>query len=233
MAEDHLTVPQGIMRDYPAYEVRGVKLDIARTPYRYELLQDYAKIMLWYKMSEYDLHINDNDNANIQGATYQTHSGFHRLESETFPSMVSETKHAGIPSNTVNADYYNNNEDYQGNPTYTKEQWRDLAALTEDYGMYLLTEIDLPGHSLLYNKYANENPDNIDWLGEINTTTSSAANNRQMLALDVNSTNATEKQHALNARRFIEELYDDYLGGDNPTMFFKIIFQIRKHSVDM
>ena len=69
MAADHRSVPMGIMRDYPAYEVRGLKLDIARTPYRYQQLQDYAKIMRWYKMNEYDLHINDNDNANIPGAT--------------------------------------------------------------------------------------------------------------------------------------------------------------------
>ena len=45
MAEDHASVPTGIMRDYPAYEVRGLKLDIARTPYRYQQLVDYAKIM--------------------------------------------------------------------------------------------------------------------------------------------------------------------------------------------
>ena len=51
MAADHASVPMGIIRDYPAYEVRGLKLDIARTPYRYQQLQDYAKIMRWYKMN--------------------------------------------------------------------------------------------------------------------------------------------------------------------------------------
>ena len=223
MAEDHVSVPKGIMRDYPSYEVRGVKLDIARTPYRYQQLEDYAKIMLWYKMNEYDLHINDNDNANIQGATTQSHAGFHRLESETFPSMKSETKHVGIPASTVNADYYNNNEDYQGNPVYTKAQWRDLAQMTEDYGMYLLTEIDLPAHSLLYNKYADENPDNIDWLeGGIKYTGAPVVSwgsqtDGGIELLDLTGANADR------ALKFAKALWEEYTSGDEPTIYGDIV----------
>ena len=223
MDEAHAQVPMGIMRDYPAYEVRGLQLDIARTPYRYEQLKDYAKIMLWYKMNEYGLHINDNDNANIQGATNESHSGFHRLESEEFPSLISETKHVGFPAENVNADYYNNNEDYQGNPTYTKEQWRDLTALTEDYGLYLLTEIDLPAHSLLYNKYADENPDNIEWLeGGIrypNSQVSSWGNmtNGGIELMDLTGAN---KERAL---QFGRTLWDEYTRGDEPTIYGDVV----------
>ena len=219
MAGDHATVPGGIMRDYPAYEVRGLKLDIARTPYRYELLQDYARIMRWYKMNEYDLHINDNDNANIQSATWESHAGFHRLESETFPSLVSETKHVGFPAAALNADYYNTNEDYQGNPTYTKQQWRELAQLTEDLGMYMVTEIDLPAHSLLYNKYAMENPDNIDWLeGGIHNTGNEVPNsNGEIELMDLTGAN---KERAL---QFGRALWDEYTRGDEPTIYGDIV----------
>ncbi|MBQ8355212.1 MAG: S-layer homology domain-containing protein [Oscillospiraceae bacterium] len=219
MAADHRSVPMGIMRDYPAYEVRGLKLDIARTPYRYQQLVDYAKIMRWYKMNEYDLHINDNDNANIQGATWESHAGFHRLESETFPSLKSETKHVGFPQSALNADYYNNNADYQGNPTYTKEQWRSLAQLTEDLGMYLVTEIDLPAHSLLYNKYAMENPDSIDWLtGGIHYTGNDLPNsNGEIELMDLTGPNA---QRAL---QFSRALWDEYTRGDEPTIYGDIV----------
>ncbi len=214
----HVSVPKGIMRDYPAYEVRGIKLDIARTPYRYEQLQDYAKIMLWYKMSEYDLHINDNDNANINGATTESHSGFHRLKSDEFPSLVSETKHVGIPEKFVNADYYNNNADYQGNPTYTKEQWRDLAALTEDYGMYMITEIDLPAHSLLYNKYAEANPDKIDWLeGGIAYTGNELYTDGGIELMDLTGANANR------ALQFGRTLWNEYTSGDEPTIYGDIV----------
>ena len=218
MAEDLVSVPMGIMRDYPAYEVRGLKLDIARTPYRYQQLEDYAKIMRWYKMNEYDLHINDNDNANINGATTETHSGFHRLVSETFPSLVSETKHVGFPSEALNADYYNNNEDYQGNPTYTKQQWRALAQLTEDLGMYMITEIDLPAHSLLYNKYADENPDNIDWLeGGIKYTGNELSTDGGIELMDLTGANAER------ALAFGRALWDEYTSGDEPTIYGDIV----------
>ena len=218
MDEEHVNVPRGIMRDYPSYEVRGLKLDIARTPYRYEQLEDYAKVMLWYKMNEYDLHINDNDNANIQGATTESHSGFHRLESETFPSLVSETKHVGIPASAVNAEYYNNNEDYQGNPTYTKDQWRALAQMTEDYGMYMITEIDLPAHSLLYNKYADENPDNIDWLeGGIKYTGNEVSTAGGLELMDLTGAN---KERAL---QFGRALWEEYTSGDEPTIYGDVV----------
>ncbi len=219
MAQDHRSVPMGIMRDYPAYEVRGLKLDIARTPYRYQQLKDYAKIMLWYKMNEYDLHINDNDNAHSADATMESHSGFHRLESETFPSLKSETKHVGFPQSALNADYYNNNPDYQGNPTYTKQQWRDLAQLTEDFGMYMVTEIDLPAHSLLYNKYAEANPDNIDWLegGIMNTGNELWNSNGEIELMDLTGEN---KDRAL---QFSRALWEEYTSGDEPAIYGDIV----------
>ena len=221
-AADHASIPMGIMRDYPAYAVRGVKLDIARTPYRYQQLKDYAKLMLWYKMSEYDLHVNDNDNANIAkgSATMDTHSGFHRLESATFPSLAksSGTKHAGIPAELVNADYYNNDPDYGGNPTYTKEQWRALQQLTRDYGMYLLTELDLPAHSLVYNKYANENPDGIDWLtGGTMPAENFTSNAGYLELLDLTGAN---KDRAL---RLATELWEEYTSGSQPTIYGDIV----------
>lgn len=222
-AADHLSVPRGIMRDYPAYEVRGVKLDVARTPYRYQQLKDYAKIMLWYKMSEYDLHINDNDNANIAGATMETHSGFHRLVSETFPGLAesSGTKHAGIPAALVNKDYYNNNPDYQGNPVYTKAQWRALEQLVKDCGMYLLTEIDLPGHSLIYNKYTQESaqcPN--EYRGGtimLNDDGSVPTSGQALELLDLTGDNA---ERALNLAR---ALWDEYTSGTEPTIYGDIV----------
>ena len=217
-AADHLSIPKGIMRDYPSYEIRGIKLDVARTPYRYQQLKDYSKIMLWYKMNEYGLHINDNDNSHIAGATLETHAGFHRLESSTFPSLKSETKHAGIPQDLVNAEYYNENEDYQGNPTYTKEEWRKLTQQSEDRGMYVLTEIDLPGHSLLYNKYADENLDQIDWLeGGTMISPSATGNSGYLELLDLTGQN---KDRAL---QFGKALWEEYTDPENPTIYGDIV----------
>ncbi len=217
-AQDHVSIPQGIMRDYPAYEVRGLMLDVARTPYRYQQLKDYAKIMLWYKMNEFHLHVNDNDNCNINSASMETHSGFHRLESEEFPSLTSETKHAGIPQELVNEDYYNNNPNYQGNPTYTKEQWRELTQMCQDMGMYVLTELDMPGHSLAYNKYAEENPDNIEWLaGGTMLAPSTSTLGNQLELLDLTGEN---KDRAL---KFASTLWDEYTRGEDPVVSGSVV----------
>ena len=212
-AEDNRTVPKGITRDYPAYEVRGIMLDVARTSYRLSQLQDYARVMLWYKMNEYHLHINDNDNCNTAFASNETHAGFHRLESDEFPSLTSEVKHAGIPSNFVNEDYYLNNADYQGNPTYTKEEWKELQQTCSGLGIHMMTEIDLPGHSLLYNKYADENPDGIDWLqGGIRSTSTNVTTKGGLELLDLQGANAER------ALRFAKTLWNEYTEGNSPTI---------------
>ncbi|MBR6771705.1 MAG: family 20 glycosylhydrolase, partial [Lachnospiraceae bacterium] len=217
-AEDNRTVPRGVTRDYPAYKVRGVMLDIARTPYRLSQLKDYTKIMLWYKMNEFHLHVNDNDNTNTAFATEETHMGFHRLESETFPSLTSEVKKVGPPAEFINEDYYLNNEDYQGNPHYTKEEWKELSALCEENGMYLLTEIDLPGHSLLYNKYAKENPDNIDWLeGGIHYTDNRLGSRGGLELLALTGDNADR------AKQFAETLWEEYTQGTDPFISGDIV----------
>lgn len=214
-ADDHTTVPMGITRDYPAYEVRGLMLDVARTPYRLSQLQDYAKIMLWYKMNEYHLHINDCDNCNtnISGTDYSKYAGFHRLKSDVFPSLTSEVKQAGIPSDLVNADYYLNNADYQGNPTYEKKDWIQLRTLCTDMGIDMMTEIDLPGHSLLYNKYAEENPDQIEELtGGIAYTSNNLSTKGGLELLDLVGENSDR------ALWFAKTLWNEYTSGDTPVI---------------
>lgn len=216
-ADGNRTVPKGITRDYPAYEVRGVMLDVARTPYRLQQLHDYAKVLLWYKINEYHLHVNDNDNANIS-ASVEDHVGFHRLESDRFPSLESGVKHAGVPSDLINADYYLNNEDYQGNPQYTKEEWRELRELCSGLGINMITELDLPGHSLLYNEYADENPDNIPELeGGIRYTSGGLGNNGGAELMDLVGENSER------ALWFAEELWDEYTEGSDPVISGSVV----------
>ena len=204
-------VPCGIIRDYPDYEIRGVMFDVGRIPHRISYLQDYTRIFKWYKLNEFHLHLNDDFHYSptAQSTGWNVWSGMHRLESDVYPSLIERQIYTGDQFTYFNEEY--------ADPTYSKEEFIALTKMANDNGIDLIAELDTPSHATAYIEYARNNPDNISWLGEINTTTSSAFNNSQMLALDVNSSNATEKQHALNARKFIEELYADYLGGDNPT----------------
>ena len=147
--DNTLDVPMGVIRDYPNYEIRGVMIDIARAPYRIQMLKDYEKMLSWYKINEVHLHINDNiHNPNGDVTSYEhwkDTEGYFRLESETFPSLTSTAK-----SN----EYYN--ESMGGTPSYTKEEWKDLQTYGMDFGVDTITEIDIPGHSLALTKYVYE-----------------------------------------------------------------------------
>ncbi len=78
-APDHKAMPKGQSRDYPKYPDRGFMLDVARKFYTIEFLQDYVKLMSYYKMNRFQLHLND-DIGDV---------GKFRLESEHFPGITS------------------------------------------------------------------------------------------------------------------------------------------------
>ena len=203
--EGNDNIPCGVIRDYPDYEIRGVMFDVGRIPHRLQYLQDYTKILTWYKMNEFQLHLNDDFTYSPEGFPSGSEwNGMHRLESDAFPSLTENRAYTG-----ERFEYFN---EVYGDPVYTKDDYRNLEAMANAGGIDLIPEIDTPSHSNAYIRYAQENPDKIDWLGPIQSN-----NNVQMLALDVNSSNASEAAKAQTARKFMETLYDDYLGGEDPV----------------
>ena len=56
---DH-QLPQGIIRDYPDYPIRGFMIDCGRKFIPMPYLQDLVKIMAYYKMNALQVHLNDN-----------------------------------------------------------------------------------------------------------------------------------------------------------------------------
>lgn len=203
--EGNDNIPCGVIRDYPDYEIRGIMFDVGRIPHRLQYLQDYTKILTWYKMNEFQLHLNDDFTYSPEGLPSGSEwNGMHRLESDAFPSLTENRVYSG-----ERFEYFN--EEY-ADPIYTKEDYRNLEDMANAGGINLIPEFDTPSHSNAYIRYAQENPDGIDWLGPIQSN-----NDSQMLALDVNSSNADEAAKAQTARKFIETLYEDYLGGENPV----------------
>lgn len=178
----HMVVPKGVIRDYPLYGVRGMMFDVARIPTRIQFLQDYTKILKWYKLNEMQLHLNDtqwsepNRNA-ADWSKYDTAEAAHRLESELFPSLALQPAKAerGQTVNTNGSikyqgdyegryDYYYNThtgkKDEDGNGTelyYTKEEYRELQDAAGTRGVKLIAELDTPGHATPYNKYVYNN----------------------------------------------------------------------------
>ena len=75
-------LPKGSVTDYPLYNRRMLMLDVGRKPFPVEVLQDYMKILAWYKMNELHLHFSDE----AFGGAY---SAF-RIESKTFPGLAAK-----------------------------------------------------------------------------------------------------------------------------------------------
>ena len=135
------TMPYGITKDYPKYEVRGFMLDVARKPVSMETLQDISREMAYYKMNEFHIHLNDNlifyeDYDSAEEARELAYTGF-RLESD-----VSEGGNGGLnQADLTNKDLY-----------YTKADFRDFILDSRSMGVNITPEFDTPGHSGAFTK---------------------------------------------------------------------------------
>ncbi|MCM3338028.1 discoidin domain-containing protein [Paenibacillus sp. MER TA 81-3] len=119
------TIPQGEARDYPKYEKRGLMIDVARKFYTINFLRSYVKLMSWYKMNMFQIHLNDDVGTPFADGT----TAAYRLESTTYPGLASP------------------------NGYYTKQEFKDLQLLGMDYGVNVIPEIDTPGHSRAFTSY--------------------------------------------------------------------------------
>ena len=130
------TMPKGETRDYPKYEVRGFMLDVARKPISMETLQSIVKEMAYYKMNDFQVHLNDNlifyeNYGTAEEALESAYTGF-RLESD-----IKEGGNNGLnQADLTNEDLY-----------YTKEEFKSFIETSESIGVNIVPEIDTPGHS--------------------------------------------------------------------------------------
>lgn len=150
-------LPQGHIRDYPLYEVRGFGIDVARKAVSLDTLYRMMENMSWYKMNDLTIHLNDNEilaTSGLTGSTKQamTAESAFRLESDVLGVAAGEK--AVSPQEYV----------------YTKEEFAQFIATAKTYGVTVVPEIDTPAHSLAitkrYPEYAlrasNESVDQID-----------------------------------------------------------------------
>ena len=151
------TAPQGQIRDYPLYEVRGFGIDVARKAVSLDLLYAMMETMSWYKMNDLTIHLNDNE---ILATSGLTDSAEHAMTAESafrLESDVLSVRAGG--ENPVPQEY-----------VYTKEELAQFIATAKAYGVTVVPEIDTPAHSLSITKrypaYAlrtsNESVDQID-----------------------------------------------------------------------
>lgn len=122
-------IPSGLITDYPDYPSRGFMLDVGRKFFTIDYLRDYVKILAYYKMNEFHVHLNDNAFKSYYDNDWsKTYAAF-RLESDTYPGLAAEDGH------------------------YTKDEFRELQRLGMAYGVNVIPEIDIPAHALAFTRY--------------------------------------------------------------------------------
>ena len=126
------SLPKGVIRDFPEYPVRGFMLDCGRKFIPMAFLRDYVKMMAYYKMNTFQIHLNDNGFKQFFEHDWsKTYAAF-RLESDTYPGLTAR-------------DGY-----------YTKQEFIDLQILAEDNFVEIIPEIDAPAHTLAFTHYRPE-----------------------------------------------------------------------------
>lgn len=117
-------VPQGEARDYPEFAVRGFVLDVARKFFRMRFLRDYARLLSYYKLNDFQIHLNDNGSQKLTGKRWSDVYAAFRLQNDSYPGLTAK------------------------DGSYTKAGFRALQRMAKDHGVRIVPEIDTPAHAL-------------------------------------------------------------------------------------
>ncbi|WP_220199285.1 family 20 glycosylhydrolase [Ktedonospora formicarum] len=125
----HSHLPRGWVRDYPSYALRGFMLDVGRKFVPLNQLKDYVKLLAWYKLNDFHLHLNDNQFEVGTGKDWKEKYSAFRLKSEHFEGLEAQ------------------------DGAYSKQDMRQLQDLARAYSVTITPEIDAPAHALAFTKY--------------------------------------------------------------------------------
>lgn len=125
-------LPKGLIKDWPDYTVRGFMIDCGRKYIPLDYLKEYTKIMSYYKMNTFQIHLNDNGFKKYFGEDWdKTYAAF-RLESELFPELTAK------------------------DGFYSKDEFRQYQKDAARIGVNIIPEIDVPAHSLAFTHFRKE-----------------------------------------------------------------------------
>ena len=124
-----LHIARGIAVDYPKYRERGFALDVGRKFFSIGALEDYVKMMAWYKMNDFHLHLNDNEIGAGDSPDWMHKYAAFRLNSDRFKGLAAR------------------------DGSYTRQDMRELQDVARQYAVTITPEIDTPAHALAFTQY--------------------------------------------------------------------------------
>lgn len=125
----HMSIPKGFARDYPKYRERGFMLDVGRKFVPLSVLEDYVRLMSWYKFNDFQLHFNDNSITGGKSPDWRHQYAAFRLNSPAFPGLAA------------------------ADGSYTEAQIRELVWVAQQHAVTITPEIDTPAHALALTQY--------------------------------------------------------------------------------
>lgn len=141
------TFPNGILVDYPQYPVRGLMYDVGRKPASLEHIYNIMKMMSYYKMNDLQLHLTDNF---IWMADYTKIPNDKNATPEQKKAAIKEVLDANPSGFRLESNIVGKNGIALTSKDcfYTKKQFGDLIDDAREYGVNIVPELDVPGHSM-------------------------------------------------------------------------------------
>lgn len=128
-----LRLPEVVINDAPAYEYRGMHLDVSRHFFTVEEVKKYLDFMAFYKYNYFHWHLTDD-----QGW---------RIEIKQFPRLQEV---ASFREETLIGHYNDQPVRYDGRRYggfYTQEEIKEVIQYAADRNITIVPEIEMPGHA--------------------------------------------------------------------------------------
>lgn len=149
VADKQLLLPAVSIADHPAYEWRGMHLDVSRHFFSISYLEKFIDRMALYKMNKLHLHLTDDQGWRIEIKKYPklTEQGAWR----TFNNQDSACMKRAVdnPDFTIDKEHIIQRDGktlYGG--FYTQEEMKGVVAYAASRHIDVIPEIDMPGHMM-------------------------------------------------------------------------------------
>lgn len=144
-----VSLPALEIRDEPAYQWRGMHLDVSRHFFSIDYLKKFIDVMALYKMNKFHLHLTDDQGWRIEIKKYPklTEEGAWRTfnnQDSTCMKRAKENPDMAIDPKHI---IHKNGKTLYGG-FYTQEQIKDLVAYAASKHIDIIPEIDMPGHMM-------------------------------------------------------------------------------------
>ncbi|HEY9044908.1 MAG TPA: family 20 glycosylhydrolase [Ohtaekwangia sp.] len=148
-AQREIKLPATQITDYPAYQWRGMHLDVSRHFFSTEYLKKFIDLLALYKFNTLHLHLTDDQGWRIEIKKYPalTEHGawreFNNQDSVCIKRSVENPDFVIDPKHIIQRD---GKTLYGG--FYTQDEMRQIIAFASARHITIIPEIDMPGHMM-------------------------------------------------------------------------------------